>query len=521
MGSPLASFLRLVAFEIHSRMRAAAVLAVALLMPNAAPAGPRFADARASLPFEHVYAGGWEHFVGGGVAVLDCNDDGLPDLFAAGGDNPARLFVNASAHDAGLRFTPGRLDDLTGVTGAYPLDIDSDGHTDLAVLRVGSNLLLRGEPGCRFSDATDQWGLGRSDAWTTSFTATWEPDNAWPTLVFGNYVDRDDPEGPFGACDDNALYRPHGRGYGAPVALSPGFCALSMLVSDWRRSGVPELRISNDRHYYVRGGQEEMWRLRPLAPRGEADGWAKLSLWGMGIASADLTGDGLPEVMLTSMGDQVLQFNDGTTFTNAPYAVGASAHRPHVGDDGRPSTGWHAEFGDIDNDGLLDLFIAKGNVDQMPSNAIHDPNNLLMQTPQGTFAERAMPAGIATSERSRGAALADLDGDGLLDIVVVNRRAPMEIWRNVTEDAGNWLAVELRQSGANLAAVGAWVEVRTEAGSQHREVTVGGGHAGGTSGPWHFGLGSAGSADVRVVWPDGTTGAWIAATANQRLTLRR
>ena len=64
-----------------------------------------------------------------------------------------------------------------------------------------------------------------------------------------------------------------------------------------------------------------------------------------------------------------------------------------VGDDGRPSTGWHAEFGDVDNDGRLDLFIAKGNVDQMPSNALHDPNNLLMQTTDGTFIETAAAAG--------------------------------------------------------------------------------------------------------------------------------
>ena len=61
---------------------------------------------------------------------------------------------------------------------------------------------------------------------------------------------------------------------------------------------------------------------------------------------------------------------------------------PFIGDDGRPSTGWHAEFGDVDNDGRADLFIAKGNVDQMPANAMHDPNNLLMQQADGTFMAR-------------------------------------------------------------------------------------------------------------------------------------
>ena len=64
------------------------------------------------------------------------------------------------------------------------------------------------------------------------------------------------------------------------------------------------------------------------------------------------------------------------------------AHRPFIGDVSRPSTAWHAEFGDVDNDGRDDLFIAKGNVDQMPSNAAKDPNNLLMQHQDGTFAAK-------------------------------------------------------------------------------------------------------------------------------------
>jgi hypothetical protein len=484
-------------------------------------AGPRFEDRSAALPVAHVYAGGWEHFGGGGVAVFDCNGDSLPEILAAGGENPARLFLNRSTPGGDITFAAGRLPELVGVTGAYPLDIDGDGWLDLAVLRVGPNLLLRGGPDCTFEDATEAWDFAAGDRWTTAFSATWEPGREFPTLAVGNYVNRDDPDGPFEACDANELHRPEGRRYGAPVAIEPGWCALSMLISDWQRSGRPELRISNDRHYYVRGGHEEMWRLEPLAPRTEADGWRKVSLWGMGIASHDLTGDGLPEVMLTSMGDQLLQINRGDGYENAPYSIGTYAQRPHIGDDGRPSTGWHAEFGDIDNDGRADLFIAKGNVDQMPSNAIHDPNNLLMQQADGTFREAAAEAGVATGERSRGAALADLNGDGRLDIVVVNRRAPLELWQNVTEGAGRWLAVEPLQEGPNRRAVGAWVEVRAGGRVQARELTVGGGHAGGQAGPLHFGLGSETAAEVRVIWPDGTVSEWVPCAPDVRVVARR
>lgn len=486
----------------------------AFLVAAPALAQPHFADRAADLPLAHVYDGGWEHFVGGGVAVFDCNVDGRPEILAAGGTNPAHLFINITpGAGQAIAFQLGDFPEFTGTTGAYPLDIDGDGWLDLAVLRVGPDMVLKGEPDCTFVPANDLFGLQPRDAWTTSFSATWEKGNALPTLFFGHYVDRADPEGPFEACDASDLYRPSGDRYGAAEPVKPGFCALSALISDWRRAGRPELRLSNDRHYYVRGGYEQMFRLDPLAERG--DDWARISLWGMGIASQDITGDGLPEVMLTSMGDQLLQFNTGAGFRNAPYSIGTYAQRPHIGDDGRPSTGWHAEFGDIDNDGREDLFIAKGNVQEMPSNAIHDPNNLLMQGADGTFAEMAFLAGVATAERSRGAALADLDGDGILDIVVVNRQAPLEIWQNQTPGSGNWAAVALVQGGGNRHAVGAWLELRVAGRVMAREITIGGGHAGGQALPEHFGLGDAERAELRVIWPDGSISAWVGLPAGR------
>ncbi|MBD3786339.1 MAG: CRTAC1 family protein [Sphingomonadales bacterium] len=476
-----------------------------VLLAFPAGAEPVFVDDAGGLPVPQVYSGGWEHFVGGGVAVFDCNADRRPDLFAAGGEGPARLFVNRSDPGGPIRFDLGAAPDLTGVTGAYPLDIDSDGHMDLAVLRVGQNRILRGLGDCRFEDATEALGLAERAAWTTAFAATWEAGQTLPTLFFGNYVNRADPDGPFEACDTSELIRPKDSSYAETETISPGYCTLSALISDWQRTGRPELRLSNDRHYYVRGGYEQMFRLNPLAERAD---WPRVSLWGMGIASHDLTGDGLPEVMMTSMGDQLLQINRGDHFENAPYAQGSYAQRPFTGGDGRPSTGWHAEFGDIDNDGRADLFIAKGNVDQMPSNAIHDPNNLLMQQPDGTFREVADRAGVATMARSRGAALADLNADGRLDIVVVNRRAPMEIWRNDTAETGHWAAIEPFQLGTNPNAIGAWVELRAGGRIQSQEITIGGGHAGGKALPLHFGLGAETRAEVRVIWPDGTASAW-------------
>ncbi|MBY5935306.1 CRTAC1 family protein [Tateyamaria omphalii] len=485
-------------------------------------AHPAFAADPKFVPVDvpmHIYDGGWEHFVGGGLAVLDCNGDARPDLVAAGGSNAPLVLRNVSEGAVAFEHVTASGVDMIGTTGAYPLDIDNDGLLDLVVMRVGSDAILRGRGDCTFEPMPFQF----EDKWTTAFSATWEEGQTAPTLAFGHYVDRSDPDGPFEACDINHLWRPDGATY-AVTELAPGYCALSMLFTDWARVGRADLRVSNDRHYYVREGEEQMWAMEP-SPRlyTEEDGWARHKLWGMGIATRDLDRDGRDEVYLSSMGDQRLmrQVGDGPAFQDVPFEIGSAAHRPYTGADGRPSTGWHIAFGDVNNDGRDDAFIAKGNVQQMPGLAMEDPNNLLIAQENGTFAEAGDVAGVASMHRGRGAALVDFNGDGLLDLAVVNRRAPLEIWQNMSAGTGSWLSVAVTQDGGNTQAVGAWIEVDDGAAVQAREITVGGGHAGGVSGPQHFGLGNAETVRLRVRWPHGEWSEWEETGVNRGVTLRR
>ena len=397
--------------------------------------------------------------------------------------------------------------------------------------------MFRGTGNCNFEPANSLWNVDGGNAWTTAFSAMWEKDQLLPTLAFGNYVDRDQPGSPFGTCHDNYLIRPSSESqYTAPISLSPSYCTLSMLFSDWNRQGKTDLRVTNDRQYY-RGGQDQLWNMQaeasPLAYT-SSDGWRRLKVWGMGLAATDLTGDGKPDYYITSMADnklQTLASRDGSPdFTDIAYEKGITAHRPFTGGSILPSTGWHAQFDDINNDSFADLFVVKGNVEAMTDFAMLDPNNLLLGSPSGRFTESAEQAGMLSYHRGRGGSLVDLNLDGLLDVIVVNREEKVQVWLNqgqrsdnnqISAPMGNWVALELHQEGSNRNAIGAWVEVRIADRTQVREITIGGGHAGGKTGWHHFGLGVAERALVRVKWPHGEWGSWVRLFANQFVRINR
>ncbi len=194
---------------------------------------PHFVDETASSGLHAIYQGEWQYMVGGGAAVFDCNDDGFPDVFVAGGEGHAKFFENRSKQGGKLKFMEKKSNiNLKAVTGAYPLDVDSDGNMDLVILRVGESKVFRGLGKCRFKESNTKWKLDGGDAWATAFSATWEKGNVWPTFAFGSYIDRKFENEPWGHCTDNWLLRPNEKqnGFDPRTALTPSYCALSMYV---------------------------------------------------------------------------------------------------------------------------------------------------------------------------------------------------------------------------------------------------------------------------------------------------
>ncbi len=517
------------------------------------PAIPRFVEETDSAGLQSRFEGEDEFLVGGGVATFDCDGDGLPEVYVTAGVNKAKFYRNKSALGGALRLQEERSGlELTNAIGAYPLDIDGDGHIDLVVLRVGEVQVFRGLGGCKFQRANEAWNIATPNAWHSAFSATWERGQNWPTFALGTYIDRAKPEFPWGSCTAASLLRPApgGKGFAPLLPMLPGHCALSMLFSDWGRIGEAGLRVSNDREYY-KDGQEQLWKISPgQAPvlYDAQQGWKPLQIWGMGIASHDLDGDGKPEVFLASMADNKLQKLDAPTgsgpangpavpaYSDVAYKRGVTAHRPYTGGDLRPSTAWHAQFADVNHDGLADIFIVKGNVSTMPDFAALDPNNLLLQQSDGRFVEVGQQAGVASVKRGRGGMLVDLNGDGLLDMLVVNRWDKAQLWRNVGAGSadkplpmGHWLQLRLKQAGGNRDAIGAWVEVDLGADAAasggrrviRQELTVGGGHASGNLGWLHFGLGNATQVRLRVQWPHAGWSDWQAATADGFYTFEK
>jgi hypothetical protein len=505
--------------------------------------------------------------LGGGVALLDYDGDGLLDIFSAGGgyfskprdqypEDPAAYLKRIGEAPPALRGYPCKLyrnlgnwkfQDVTGEVGldrswgyshgVAVADYDRDGWPDLLVTGYGHVALLHNEAdgrgGRRFVDVTAPMGLD-SSAWATS--AAWADidGDGWPDLYVCHYADwsfanhRNCPAHVAGAKWDvcspgsfkplvHALYRNHQGKALREVSAEHGFRAegygLGVVIADLDDDGRPDIYVANDQTnkmlYLNRGGK--------LCECGQTAGVAVDDTGhyngSMGVDAGDYDGSGRPALWVTNFqGDLHNLFRNlgGGLFQNQATATGIAAIGQHW-------VGFGTAFVDVDNDGWEDLAIANGHVlvNPMLGSTVRQRPVLLRNVEyQGRrfFKDAGGRAGrfFQTPQVGRGLAVGDLDNDGWPDLVICHMNSPMAMLRNegAASSAANWLGIQL-VGRDRRDVVGSTIIVKTAARRLSRFAKGGGSYLSASDRRIVFGLGAAEAVQtVTVKWSWGQAQSW-------------
>jgi hypothetical protein len=489
--------------------------------------------------------------LGGGIALLDYDGDGLLDVFVPGGGyfdgqqikgHPCKLFKNLGGCQFKDMTTEVGLDRPWFYThGAAVADFNRDGWPDLLVTGWGQMALFRNDPvdpkdpskGRKFTEVTKEANLP-SGLWTTS--AAWGDldGDGFPDLYVCQYVDWSLTHNHPTNCSydgrtrdvcpprqfrplPHRLFRNNGNGTFTDVSREAGLRAdgrgLGVLMMDVNGDGRPDLYIANDTEdnfLYLNRSAGGKLRLeeKGLFLMVARDGGGA-STGSMGVDGADCDRSGRPWLWVTNYENELhsLYRNDCASGRELFAYVSGSAGIAALG---RRQVGWGTGFLDVDHHGWEDLFIAHGHTLEFPvGGATRRQRPVLLRNEGGRFRDVSEQAGDYFSEphNARGAALGDLDNDGRIDLIISHMNEPVTVLRNVAL-SGRWLGVELA-GGGHRDIVGARVVL--EAGGQRwtRFAKGGGSFASSSDRRLVFGLGDVGRVDrVEVYWPNGKTQRW-------------
>jgi enediyne biosynthesis protein E4 len=486
----------------------------------------------------------------GGVAVFDYNRDGRPDVFFTNGaatpllekTSPSyanRLFRN----DGDMRFTD--VTDQAGTAGVgYAMgvaagDYDNDGHVDLFVAGVRKNQLLRNRGDGLFEDVTDRSGI-RSGEWAVAGGWFDYDNDGRLDLLVVNYVQWSPETNRY--CGDqsrglriychprffqglpNRLYRNRGDGRFEDVSERAGLLShvgkgMSVAFADYDHDGHVDAFVTNDTvpNFLFRNIGDGTFRDVALRA-GVSVPASGRPVSGMGTDFQDYDNDGWEDIHLTALSGETFPLfrNDARGgFVETTQATGLATLTAK-------SSGWCSTLADFDNDGSKDVFTANSHANdriaESETTGWKQPNSLFLNDGRGRFRDATADSGLSSAAAvHRGCGVADFNGDGRLDVVVLVLGARAELWKNESSNDSRWLIVRLVGVRSNRDGIGARVVI----GNQVRTMTTAVGYASSSHTGLHFGLGGGLEAvRVEIFWPSGTRQVVERVKTNQVLEIK-
>ncbi len=537
-------------WDLLYRLAIVSILSAALFVAAAgsalAPPPIRFAEvaAKSGLNFtlKNAAAGQFHQIelTGGGVAVLDYNNDGCADIFFTNGAAIPSLRKTSPEFSNRLfrNNCDGTFTDVTtqaGVAGTgYSMgaavgDFDNDGFPDLFVAGVHGNTLYRNLGNGRFEDVTAKLhSAGPADAWSVS--AGWlDYDNdGWLDLFVSNYVVWDAATEPRCGSEERQFYchpraytGQHGQlfhnnhdGTFTDVSERSGIAkhigkGMGVAFADIDGDGFTDIFVANDSvrgflfHNLGDGTFREIGLEAGVALR--EDGYA---VAGMGADLRDYDNDGKPDLVVSGIiNDSFLLFHNpakGLQFDDTAQRTGLLLGT-------RQFTGWSLGMYDFDNDGYKDIFFGLSHLaelDQYLGRSSELPNHVFRNIEGKKFEDVSATAGpdFQRAAMHRGVAFADFDNDGRVDAVVSVLNGPAKLFLNRTDTKSHWLAVKLRGVHANRQGLGAKVHVHLADGRDlYNHSTTAVGYASSSEPLVRFGLGPSAIQWLELSWPGGAT----------------
>jgi hypothetical protein len=558
----------------------ASLLSPVLLMAQSTrprtDAQPLFVDvtAKAGITFVHKSGASSDKFMfetfGSGVAWIDYDNDGFPDLYFVNG---APGSSNALYHNN----KDGTLTDVTeraGVaangggkegpaakaykTGVAVGDYDNDGYLDLYVTAFGPNILYHNNGDGTFTDVTAKAGVaGGPNEWSTS-TGFFDYDrDGRLDLYVVNYLDYRLDENPYcglrkegyrmychptqfdGMAD--RLFHNNGDGTFTDVSKQAGIAnpagkGLGVTFCDYDRDGDTDIYIANDtvRNFLYRNNGDGTFTDVAYAAGVGFDSNGKPQA-GMGVDCADFDGNGYPDIFVTNFSEELnaLYQNRGDgTFEDVSATTGMGSAFLRLG--------FGTRMFDFDNDGDLDIYVTNGhvidNVKLYQPNLSYAQKDLLFENIGGKFRDISTRGGPAlqVDRIGRGLAVADFDNDGRLDVVITSLAQRPVLLKNqsgqspaassqspaASSQAANWLMIRAKGKKSNAFGLGATVKLQTSEGLQVREINNVASYLSSNDTRLHFGLGPARVVrQIEILWPSGTRQVLKDVPANQILVV--